>query len=194
MSKRKGSSRGKGGANRGANVRVKHLTPTEVDALVKAAGKHSRYGKRDAALIGLSFRHGLRVSELCALRWDQIDMKAATMHIDRAKGGESNLHPLYAQDLTALRQLSRTGLPWVFTTERGGAMSPSGVRDLLRRLAPRAGLKRANPHSLRHACGFKLVNDGVNLPMIGAYLGHRDLKSTTIYTAIDVRRFRGLRF
>lgn len=176
------------------SVRVKHRTPAEVDAMIKAARQHSRYPARDVAMIGLMYRHGLRVGELCRLRWDQIDLDGAVMRLERLKGGQDNTHPLYGDDMRALRRLPQNGLPWVFVTERGGPMTPAGVRDTLRRLAPLAGLERANPHSFRHGCGSKLVNDNVSLPLIAAYLGHTSTRHTAIYTAVDSRRFRRFKF
>jgi site-specific recombinase XerD len=175
-----------------ANVRVvKYLTPAEVEQLVKTARAHSRYGARDAALITLAYHHGLRVSELCALKWDDVDLKAATLQVRRAKGGQPSVHPLPGTDLRALRPLQDTS-PWIFTTERGGPMSPAGVRDLVRRLGVQAGLGRVHPHMLRHACGYKLVNQGTDLRLVQSYLGHRAIASTVRYTEVDERRFRGL--
>ena len=176
-----------------ANVRVvKFLTPAEVEQLVKAARAHSRYSQRDAAMILLAYHHGLRVSELCALRWADIDLKAATLSVRRAKGGAPSLHPLPGADLRALRPLAGSDSPWVLTTERGGPMTPPGVRDILRRLGVAAGLGRVHPHMLRHACGYKLVNQGADLRLVQAYLGHRAIASTIRYTEVDERRFRGL--
>ena len=175
------------------NVRViKFLTPAQVDKLLKAARQHSRYGARDAAMIMLAYHHGLRVSELCALRWADIDLKAATLSVRRAKGGAPGLHPLTGLGLRALRPLARSGSPWVFTTERGGPVTPAGVRDLVRRLGVAAGLGRVHPHMLRHACGYKLVNQGADLRLVQASLGHRAIASTVRYTEVDERRFRGL--
>jgi len=193
MTRIKGLQRTGKRAPSAANVRVvKFLTPAEVDRLVKAARQHSRYGARDAAMIMLSYHHGLRVSELCALRWDDIDLKAATLSVRRAKGGAPSLHPLPGADLRALRPLATSGSPWVFTTERGGPVTPAGVRDLIRRLGVAAGLGRVHPHMLRHACGYKLVNQGADLRLVQAYLGHRAIASTVRYTEVDERRFRGM--
>src|SRR5512143_1074238 len=64
-----------------------HLTPTEVERVVKAAARVGRHGQRDAALITMAYRHGLRVSELVALRWDQIDLKQGLLHVSRVKNG-----------------------------------------------------------------------------------------------------------
>ena len=71
-------------------------------------------------------------------------------------------------------------------------MTPAGVRDLVRRLGAAAGLGRVHPHMLRHACGYKLVNQGADLRLVQAYLGHRAIASTVRYTEVDERRFRGL--
>jgi integrase len=63
-----------------------HLTPGEVEALVEAT-KANRHGHRDATMILLAFRHGLRAAELCDLRWDQVEFNAAVLHVRRVKNG-----------------------------------------------------------------------------------------------------------
>ncbi|MEL6442361.1 MAG: tyrosine-type recombinase/integrase [Cyanobacteria bacterium J06621_8] len=84
-----------------------HLFPTEVAAMVKAAKKVGRHGVRDSTLILMAYRHGLRVSELVALRWEQIDFTYGTIYINRLKQGVSSTHPLRGVELRALRQLQR---------------------------------------------------------------------------------------
>jgi integrase len=81
-----------------------HLTPREVDALGEAA-KANRYGHRDATMILLAFRHGLRAAELCDLRWDQVEFNAAVLHVRRVKNGTPSTHPLLGDELRALRRL-----------------------------------------------------------------------------------------
>jgi integrase len=71
-----------------------HLFPREVDAMVKAAKRIGRHGLRDSTLILMAYRHGLRVSELVNLRWEQIDFASATIYINRLKHGISSTHPL----------------------------------------------------------------------------------------------------
>src|SRR6478736_4206937 len=66
-----------------------HLTAAEVEHLIVAAGKLGRHGVRDAALILLAYRHGLRVGELVELRWEQVDLQRGTLHVNRKKGGDS---------------------------------------------------------------------------------------------------------
>jgi integrase len=144
-------------------------------------------------MILLAYRHGLRVSELVTLRWDQIDLKIGRIHIHRLKGSESGPHPLSGVEIRALRRV-RKDEPgsFVFVTERKAPMSPSGFFKMLRRTAEGIGLRGVHPHILRHACGYKLVNDGIDTRTIAAYLGHRNLQSTSRYTAMSATRFNGL--
>ena len=65
-----------------------HLTPSEVEKLIEAA-KTNRHGHRDATMLLVAFRHGLRASELCALEWSQVDFEAATLHVRRVKNGKA---------------------------------------------------------------------------------------------------------
>ena len=71
-----------------------YLTEREIERLQEAARKRSRYGHRDATMILVTYRHGLRASEVCGLRWDQIELDSGRLHVRRAKGGIDNVHPL----------------------------------------------------------------------------------------------------
>ena len=83
-----------------------HLTETEIEKLIEAA-KGNRHGHRDATMILAAYRHGLRASELCDLEWSQIDFRAATLHVRRAKNGKPATHPIRGDELRALRKLQR---------------------------------------------------------------------------------------
>ena len=108
-----------------ADVRTReYLTPAEVDRMQVAASQEGRHGHRDATLILLAYRHGLRASELVALRWDVVDLKAGTLHVARLKNGDASVHPLRGPELRALRRLQREATapsPYVSVTERGGS-------------------------------------------------------------------------
>ena len=71
-----------------------YLTEKEVERLIEAARKRGRNGPRDAAAILLAYRHGLRASEFCSLRWSQVDLRNGRLHVNRAKGGQESVHPL----------------------------------------------------------------------------------------------------
>lgn len=166
-----------------------YLTPAEVDHLMAVARKHNRYGHRDATMILLAYRHGLRVAELCALRWDQVDLQGGLLHVQRLKHGIPSVHPLRGPELRALRRLEREA-PYIFTTERGGPMTPAGCRKMLARLGEASNLTfPVHPHMLRHACGYKLANDGQDTRAIQHYLGHKNIQHTVRYTDLSAARF-----
>ena len=170
-----------------------HLTETEVTALMEAARKN-RDGKRDATMILMAYRHGLRASELVDLRWEQISFNHAVLHVRRAKNGTPATHPLTGKELRALRDLKRESQsPFVFVSMRGAPFTVSGFRRLVERATEMAGLEiKAHPHSLRHACGYALANKGTDTRTIQAYLGHRNISNTVRYTELSTARFKGL--
>ena len=91
-----------------------------MEGLIKAA-KDNRYGHRDALMILLAFRHGLRAAEICDLGWEQVDFKTATLHVRRVKSGTPATHPLTGREMRALGRHQREGAhsPFAFVSERG---------------------------------------------------------------------------
>jgi type 1 fimbriae regulatory protein FimE len=169
-----------------------YLTSTEVDQLMKAARHVGRYSHRDATLILLMYRHGLRVSEIGALRWNQIDLKTALLHVRRGKNGVPSVHPLHGPELRALRQLKNDhpGMAYVFISERGSPLTDRAIRHIVLRAGLEANLPfPVHPHMLRHACGFYLANKGVDTRAIQQYLGHRNIQHTVRYTELAPQRF-----
>ena len=83
-----------------------HLTEREAGRLIEAV-KGNRWGHRDATMVLIAFRHGLRASELVDLRWDQIGLEHAILHVRRLKNGSPATHPLTGKELRALRRLQR---------------------------------------------------------------------------------------
>jgi len=171
-----------------------YLTDKEVEILMKAARNTGRHGHRDATLILVAYRHGLRVSELVSLRWEQIDLAQGLLHVTRAKHGTPSTHPIRGPEVRALRRLKRDygDSPYVFVTERGGPLTDSTVRKLVARAGRKAGLPfPIHPHMLRHACGFKLANDGHDTRALQHYLGHKNIQHTCRYTELAADRFNG---
>ena len=111
-----------------------YLTGCEVQAILKAAKQAGRYGPRDYALILVAYRHGLRASEVCALEWSQVDLKAGTLAVRRAKDGKPSTHPLRGLEIRAVRPLRALGSCYVFANERGGPLTPASVRRVLESL------------------------------------------------------------
>ena len=171
----------------------KYLTPHEVERLMKAARKSGRYGHRDATMILIAFRHGLRASELTGLRWSDVELATGRLHVRRVKNGSPSVHPLQGDELRALRRLQRERQPssHVFTTERGGPMTPKGFNTAMHRIGERAGMPfPVHPHMLRHATGYALANAGHDTRALQAYLGHKNIQHTVRYTELSSSRFK----
>ena len=173
--------------------RREYLTEAEVERLMNAA-KGNRWGHRDATMILAGYRHGLRASEACDLRWDQVEFKTATLHVRRVKQGTSSTHPILGDELRALRRLQREQepkSPFVFTSERGAPFSTAGFARMVERAGREATLAfKAHPHMLRHACGYALANKGHDTRALQAYLGHRNIQHTVRYTELSPTRFK----
>jgi integrase len=169
-----------------------HLTEAEVLRLIEAA-KGNRYGHRDATMILIAYRHGLRASEICDLRWEQFDYASATLHVRRVKNGKPSTHPLRGDELRALRRLERDSetLPFAFVSERGAPLTTDSFNWMVKRAGQKAGLPlQVHAHMLRHACGYKLAGDGHDTRSIQDYLGHRNIQHTVRYTELSPERFK----
>ena len=184
-------------ARRKANAEYRqreHLTEQEVEKVVEAAKDH-RWGHRDSTMVLLAFRHGLRGSELVDLRWEQVDLENAILHVCRVKQGTPATHPLTGRELRALRRLQREagGSPFVFVSERGTPFATRGFQAMVERAGRAAGFEmKIHPHMLRHACGYKLANEGVDTRTIQGYLGHKSIQHTVRYTELSPTRFKSL--
>jgi type 1 fimbriae regulatory protein FimB/type 1 fimbriae regulatory protein FimE len=169
-----------------------YLTAAEVDRLMGVARKN-RWGHRDAAMILVAYRHGLRASELVDLRWDQVDFASATLHVRRLKRGLPSTHPLRGDELRALRRLKKeqSKSPFVFTSEREAPFTAAGFARMVERAGSAAKFDfKAHPHMLRHACGYTLANKGVDTRALQAYLGHKNIQHTVRYSELSPTRFK----
>jgi integrase len=123
-----------------------YLTGREIERLMAAARKGSRWGHRDATMILIGYRHGLRASELCDLRWSQVELSTGRLHVRRAKNGSPSVHPMQGDEIRALRRLEREQgrSSHVFLTERGGPMTPKAFHALFGRIGMRAKMPFAS--------------------------------------------------
>jgi type 1 fimbriae regulatory protein FimB len=145
----------------------KHLTEREVSALIDGATATSRNRERDRCLLLLAYRHGYRVSELCALPLDHVDVEGRVLHVKRLKRGLATTHPLRTDELRAIHAWLkvRRGMEppatvkAFFVSEQRKPLHRSTVNYLLKTASAAASLPfTAHPHMLRHACGFALAN------------------------------------
>jgi type 1 fimbriae regulatory protein FimB len=129
-----------------------------------------------------------------------IDLDSRVVYIKRLKNGTPTTHPIAPDEYKALRAWLKVRENYkgaesnaVFLSERGEALDRRQINVMLAKCGERSGfLFRPHPHQLRHACGYKLANDGHDTRIIQTYLGHRSISSTTIYTETNVGRFMGL--
>jgi integrase len=147
-----------------------YLEPNEVEKLLEAV-RNNRYGHRDATMILVAYRHCLRAAELVYLRWSQVDLDNARLHVRRVKNGVHSVHPLRGDEMRALRRLKREAdnSECLFVSERGSPFTTAGFAKLIERAGIEAGFKfGTHPHMLRHSCGYKLANDGHDTRALGS--------------------------
>lgn len=169
------------------------LTVSEIQTLLEGA-KKGRYSIRDQAIILLLYRHGLRESELCNIRLNDLDLKAGMLWVARLKSGLSTQHPVSGDEMRLLKRYlavrKNDSSPWLFLSERGGPLGRHSIIYLVKKAAQLGGLLfKVTPHMLRHSCGYYLANKGYDSRLIQDYLGHRDPKHTARYTRTAGRRF-----
>ncbi|MEJ3966576.1 tyrosine-type DNA invertase [Citrobacter braakii] len=181
-------------------TRRRYLTAYEVSGMMDAV-RSGGNGTRDYCLILLGFRHGLRISELLSLRYQDMDLEAGRISIRRLKNGFSTIHPLAQDELVAIRNWTRVRSSWrgaditdsLFLSRKGGPMSRQQAYRIVRSAGERAGtVTSTTPHMLRHACGYELAERGADTRLIQDYLGHRNIRHTVRYTASNAARFIGL--
>ena len=174
-----------------------YLTRGEVASLLRAAESGPRYGARDYAMILLTYRHGLRVSELVDLRVGDLDLRTGTIHCRRTTGSRSGLHPMKKDEVDAVKTVLRGrkvgATDHVFLSNRAEEMGRSAFWKIVSKAADRAGLPFVvDPHQLRQACGYHLSEEGCDLRFIQDYFGHKYIQNTMRYANLDPARFKKL--
>ncbi|MCZ6766542.1 MAG: tyrosine recombinase XerD [bacterium] len=173
----------------------KVLTMDQVERLLEQPDS-TPAGLRDASMLEMAYGAGLRVSELCGLTFDQIHEKDRLLMIV-GKGRKERLVPYGAPAARALRRylsagrphLARRGThPRVYLNQRGGALSRVGFFKRVKQHAHAAGIQQeVSPHVLRHTFATHLLQGGADLRYVQELLGHADISTTQIYTAVDTR-------
>lgn len=165
------------------------LTCREVEQLISACSRRAPTGKRNAALITVAWRCGLRASELTALGIKDVDLDEGRVVVQSGKGGrrrvvglDSGTAAMIERWLVARCKLSLGQPAPMFCTLQGGQLDTSYLRHLMKRLARRAGVeRRCHPHGLRHRYAADLVNEGASLTTVRDLLGHSSAATTAIY-------------
>jgi integrase/recombinase XerC len=163
------------------------LDVDEVQQLVEVEGD-DRLARRDRAMLELFYSSGLRLAELCRLRWADLDLDEGLARI-LGKGSKTRVVPIgrsACAALLALRGGDAAAADPVFRGRGASPISPRTVQARLARIAQQQGLfKRVHPHLLRHSCASHLLESSGDLRGVQELLGHADIGSTQIYTHLD---------
>lgn len=170
------------------------LSEEEVATLIRSAGGKTPLEIRDRAIVELLYASGLRVSELCNARLENLDLEQGFIRVI-GKGNKQRLVPVGSGARRSLERYLSTGRPAlvgkktggeVFLSVRGRKLTNQRIWQLLGELARRAGLdKGVHPHMLRHSFATHLLQGGADLRIIQEMLGHADISTTQVYTHVD---------
>ena len=169
------------------------LPMDEVERFLAAPDPESRLGLRDLAMLELLYATGLRVTELCQLRMDELNLDHGYVSAT-GKGRKQRLVPVGESALEALRRyldkgrapLDKKRSPFLFLTQQAASMTRQGFWKMVRKYAGLAGItKKIYPHMLRHSFATHLLEHGADLRAVQAMLGHADISTTQIYTHVS---------
>lgn len=177
------------------------LTVDEVEDLLAAADTTTLLGLRNRAIVEVLYGSGLRVSELCDLRYTRMFLDKRFLSVT-GKGSKERLVPMSEVSVEMVQQyldrLAREGAPvapgfedYVFLNRRGKRLTRNMIFIIVRNLAAAAGItKTISPHTLRHSFATHLLEGGANLRAIQMMLGHESIATTEIYLKIDTTMLR----
>ena len=172
-----------------------------VTRLLCSINPEKKLGKRDLAILELFYASGLRLSEICGARLENLDLEDRFLRVT-GKGNKTRLVPVGGKALEALNAYLRSERPelvnrktssHVFLSVRGGPLSPDRVRQIVKERARQAGIdQKIYPHLLRHSFATHLLENGADLRVIQELLGHADIGTTQIYTHVDQKRLKAV--
>ena len=157
------------------------LAKEEIESMIEST---NNLNHRTIMLIG--YGAGLRASEICSLRWSDIDFKRNLIHVKQAKGKKDRIVMLSTKVKKALRSLSKEQEGLVLVTTRGMKYTLRTIQMIIQNAAKKAGIrKKVTPHTLRHSFATHLLENGTDIRYIKDLLGHADVRTTLIYTKVS---------
>jgi integrase/recombinase XerD len=177
------------------------LDTSAIDRLLESISQTESLGLRDRAMLELLYASGLRISELCNARLENLDLEEGMIRVS-GKGNKTRLVPVGSAARSALERYlkierpklvsRRTGAE-IFLSVRGRKLTPQRVWQLIKHYAARAGLEaNVYPHLFRHSFATHLLAGGADLRIIQEMLGHADISTTQIYTHVDSSRLKAV--
>jgi len=177
------------------------LNEEHVKMLLESVDVDRRLGRRDLSILELFYASGLRLSELCGARLENLDLDEGFIRVT-GKGNKTRIVPVGGRAREALENYLKNERPalvkkntssHIFLSVRGGALSPERVREIVKERAREAGIKQEiYPHLLRHSFATHLLENGADLRVIQDMLGHADIATTQIYTHVDQKSLKSI--
>ena len=177
----------------------KYLNEEEIGKLLAAPEANTYTGVRDRAMLELLYASGLRVSELCLLKFMDLAEELGVIRVD-GKGGKQRMIPVGRKALAAIAEYLAGARPallrgraskYLFVTARGGPMTRQAFWKLLKEIGKKVGIfHRLSPHVMRHSFATHLLEHGADLRSVQVMLGHADISTTQIYTHVMKSRLR----
>ncbi|MCX7958373.1 MAG: site-specific tyrosine recombinase XerD [Deltaproteobacteria bacterium] len=174
-----------------------YLTVEEVETLLSRPDTKDKFGIRDAAILEVMYSAGLRASELCNLRTNDVDINAGFIRV-YGKGSKERLVPIGQRAIGKLKEYTENArnlfikkgqTDYLFLNKSGKRLSRVGLWKILKHYAALAGIKKdIYPHILRHSFASHLIQNGADLRAVQEMLGHSDISTTQIYTHLDTKR------
>ncbi len=169
----------------------KVLNKEEVEQLLEAT-----LNIKHKLLMAVMYYGGLRLDEVISLKWTDFDYIRDTIHLKTAKGSKERVIFLHPKIKNLLEIFGKKSEGLIFPSARDGKLSSRTVELIVRHAAAKAGIsKRVTPHTLRHSFATHLLEAGADIRSIQQLLGHKDLKTTQIYTHVankDINKLAGL--
>ncbi|MEI0477995.1 site-specific tyrosine recombinase XerD [Brachyspira pulli] len=170
------------------------LTTTEVDDLLAVPNEKTDKGLRDKAIFELMYSSGLRVSEICSLKIEDISFEEKCLKI-KGKGNRERIVPINDRALDILQRYIQTSrvimvkgkkTSELFLNFRGDKISRVGIWKIVKETMKKSDIdKNVYPHTLRHSFATHLIQHGADLRSVQRMLGHSDITTTEIYTHVD---------
>lgn len=175
------------------------LTREEMQTLLEQPDDRNKSGRRDRCLMELLYAAGLRVSEVCGLTLDDVDLQRGLLRVF-GKGAKERFVPLHAEAQTRLQDYIAHCRPdfspasrLLFVNRSGNGLTRQYVWKAIKKYALSAGIRRdISPHTFRHTFATHLLEGGADLRSVQILLGHADIGATEIYTHVQAERLRSV--
>lgn len=177
------------------------LNVPDIERLLAAVHETDPLALRNRAVLELLYASGLRISELCNARLENIDLDEGWIRVT-GKGNKTRIVPVGAKAVEAIARYLANERPAlvgprsgaeIFLSVRGRKFTRARVWQLVKQYAEIAGLEaNVYPHLLRHSFATHLLSNGADLRVIQELLGHADISTTEIYTHVDQRRLKAV--